>query len=371
MPKLATTSIHGGNEEHRVPDVIPPINVATTYRYPSDPDKLQKLEIGIEESSEIIVYSRLGHPNGKMIEKIVGKITDSYATVYSSGLGAFHAAMTYYNPKQLFIGQAYHGCHGIADILTRNYGLKQYSLSDEDLEKLEKGDVIHIETPVNPESKCFDIQYYADKAHAKGAFLIVDSTFAPLQDPFKFGADMVMHSATKYYGGHSDLLSGLLLTKDQKIHEKLYEDRIYLGTNIGNLEASLLIRSLKTFELRVKQQSSSATKLVKFLVENKDKFPGLDKVHHSSLQKDEFVEKQLNGVHSPTFSINFTSADGARQFPSRLKYFFHATSLGGAESLVEWRCMSDAHADPTLVRVSVGLEDIDDLIEDFNEALTL
>lgn len=371
MPRLATLSIHGGNEEHRVSDVIPPINIATTFRYDKDPEKLRKLTIGGDNDAPTdIVYSRLAHPNGVIVEKIVGKITNSYATVYSSGLSAFHAAITYYNPKKLFIGDGYHGVHGIADILTRNYGLKQLTLSDKDLDQLEEGDLVHVETPINPKSEVFDIQYFADKAHAKGAFLIVDSTFAPLQDPFAFGADMVLHSATKYFGGHSDLLSGLLLTKSEEIREKLYLDRIYLGTNIANLESALLVRSLKSFELRVKQQSSSATKLVKFLVENKDKFPKLTKIYHSSLQKDDFVEKQLKGIHSPTFALELATEEDARAFPSKLEYFFHATSLGGAESLIEWRIMSDAHAPPTLLRVSVGLEDVQDLIEDFTHALT-
>lgn len=375
MPRIATTSIHGGNEAHRVSDVIPPINITTTFRYDSDPEKLHPVQVD-ENGNEVeladeIVYSRLAHPNGVIIEKIVGKLTNSHAVVYSSGLGAFHAAMTHFNPKKLAIGKSYHGCHGIANILSRNYGLEQVSLADEDLDKLGKGDVIHIETPVNPESWCYDIQYFADKAHSKGAFLLVDSTFAPLQDPFAFGADMVMHSATKYFGGHSDLLSGLLLTKNEDIKTQLFHDRIYLGTNIGNLEAALLIRSLKTFELRVRQQSKSATQLVAYLNENRAKFPKLTKIHHSSLQKDAFVEKQVRGVHSPTFSIEVESEDFAKRLPSRLKYFFHATSLGGAESLIEWRCMTDASASRTLLRVSIGLEDIDDLIEDFEQALTL
>lgn len=373
MPRLATTSIHGGNDAHRVPDVIPPINISTTFRYDADPENLRPIDVnenGEEEIPSNIVYSRESHPNGVIIEQIVGKITNSHATVYSSGLGAFLAAMTYFNPKKLFIGKSYHGCHGIANILARNYGLQRFSLSEEDLEKLDIGDVLHLETPVNPESLCYDIQYYADKAHAKGAFLLVDSTFAPLQDPFAFGADMVMHSATKYFGGHSDLLSGLLLTKSEEVKAHLFLDRVYLGSNIASLEAALLIRSLKSFELRVRQQSQSATKLVAYLNDNKEKFPKLTKIYHSSLQKDSFVEKQVNGVHSPTFAIEVESEDFAKRFPSRLKYFYHATSLGGAESLIEWRCMSDATAPRTLLRVSIGLEDVDDLVEDFEQALT-
>ena len=373
MPKLATTGIHGADDIHETSDVIPPISISSTFKYSSDPSKLVKLaknEDGEELFTRDLIYSRWAHPNGDRVEAIVGKLTNSYATVYSSGLGAFHAAMVHFNPKQLCIDKAYHGCLGIADILTRNYGLKQLSMSDEDLDKLGKGDVVHLETPVNPESRCYDIKYFADKAHAKGAYLIVDSTFAPLQDPFEFGADLVMHSATKYFGGHSDLLSGLLLTKSEEVAYKLYADRLHLGTNVGNLESALLLRSLKTFELRVKQQSSSATKLARFLNSKIGEYPELVKVHHSSLQKDEYVEKQLRGVHSPTFSIEVSSEEFAKHLPYRLKYFCHATSLGGAESLIEWRCLTDIHAAPTLLRISVGLEDADDLIEDMAHAFT-
>ena len=132
---------------------------------------------------------------------------------------------------------------------------------------------------MNPYGTYFDITKYAAKAHDRGALLSVDATFAPppLLNPFEFGADIVMHSATKFFGGHSDLLAGLLLVKDQAIKEKLLLDRLVLGTNIANLESSLLVRSLRTFELRVARQAKTAEIIVKFLNDNKDKFPQLDK----------------------------------------------------------------------------------------------
>lgn len=372
MTGHATQGIHGSDDLHRVSDVTPPINISTTFKYSSDPEKLQKLtSSGLEPTPEVPVYSRLSHPSGEMVEAIVGQVTDSFAVAYSSGLGAFYAALTHFNPKILCIGKGYHGCHGIAEILKRNYGLKVLSLSEEDLDQLKEGDLVHLETPVNPESWCFDIQYYADRAHAKGAFLTVDSTFAPppLLNPFDFGVDMVLHSATKYFGGHSDLLAGLLLTKNQDIQTQLVQDRAFLGTNIANLESALLLRSLKTLELRVTRQSQNATKLVQFLQENRTKFPALTHVYHSSLQQDSFVAKQMAGGHSPTFSIEVATEDNAKRLPSKLKYFYHATSLGGAESLIEWRAMTDRAVSPTLLRVSVGLENIEDLIADFSQAL--
>ncbi|GEQ68198.1 hypothetical protein JCM33374_g1865 [Metschnikowia sp. JCM 33374] len=371
MTKLSTLSIHGADQLHRVPDVTPPINISTTFRYNADPEKLAKAsgDDPGDDTAKSVVYSRLNHPNGELVEETIGHMTKSHAVAYSSGLSAFYALMTHVNPKQLFIGQAYHGCHGIADIWTRNQGLKQLSLSEADLELIQPGDLLHIETPINPISLCADIRYYTEKAHAKGAFVSVDSTFAPLQDPFEFGADIVMHSATKYFGGHSDLLAGLLLTKSATVKQTLWTDRLYLGSNIANLEAALLLRSLKTFELRVNRQTETAVKVVKYLSENHANFPSLVKMSHSSLQKERFVEEQLKGNHSPTFSIWLSTEDGARRFPSRLKYFYHATSLGGVESLIEWRLLSDPTAPPTLLRVSIGLEDADDLIEDLTQAL--
>lgn len=372
MPQLSTTSIHGADNLHRASDVTPPINISTTFKYPSDPDKLQKMVPGpwpYEVGNPI--YSREAHPTGELVEQTIAKITKSHAVAYNSGLSAVFAAFTHFNPKKLFIGKGYHGVNGITEIWQRNHGLEKYGLTDDDLAHLEKGDLIHLETPVNPESLALDIQYYADKAHAAGAFLLVDSTFAPppLQDAFEFGADMVMHSATKYFGGHSDLLAGVLLTKSEGVYRKLIDDRIYLGTNIANLESALLLRSLKTLELRVLRQSQNATKIVQFLNESKKTYPAIVKVYHSSLQTEPYVTRQLKGGHSPTFSFELKTEDQARRFPSHLKYFYHATSLGGVESLIEWRAMSDHEVSPSLLRVSVGLEDVDDLIGDIEQAL--
>lgn len=370
MTGLSTKLIHGSDEISRVPDVVPPINISSTFRYDNDSSKLVKAS-ELTELPESFIYSRLKHPMSQEVEECIEKVTGGYVVVYNSGLSAFCAALTLLNPKTLSIGKGYHGCHSIADIFTRNNGLKQIGL-DDDFSKLGPGDLVHLETPVNPEGTNFSIKYYADKAHEKGALLMVDSTLAPppLQDPFKFGADLVMHSATKYFGGHSDLLAGLLITKDLQTKKSLVNDRIFLGTNIGNLEASLLFRSLRTLELRVLRQTESAQKIVKYLNDNKEKFKSLKAVYHGSLQKDEYIKEQMPVGQAPIFSIELDSEETARYFPSKLKYFFHATSLGGVESLVEWRALSDPSTKPTLIRISVGLENVEDLIEDLKSALS-
>ncbi|CCH43805.1 Cystathionine gamma-lyase [Wickerhamomyces ciferrii] len=353
--------------------VITPINVSTTFRYNEDPNTLTAiadLPNGYPEGE--FVYSRLSHPNSEKVEAVFDKILGGHSVVYSSGLGAFNGLITHFNPNQVAFGQCYHGVHAILDIQTRNRGLKQLSLNEEDLEKLQPGDLIHIETPVNPFGTSYDLKYFAEKAHSKGALLSVDATFAPppLQDPFKFGADIIMHSATKYFGGHSDLLAGVLAVKSKDVKRRLVDDRIYLGTNIANLESYLLLRSLRSFDLRILKQSSNALKVVTFLNENKHRFKSLVKIHHSSLQTEPYVKEQLSNGYGPVFAINVDSEETAKHLPSKLKYFHHATSLGGVESLIEWRAITDPYVEKTLLRVSIGTEDPQDLIEDLDQAFS-
>lgn len=371
MTGISTNCIHGSDDIHSTADVMPPINVSTTFKYGDDPNKWVKIA-DLTEDSIIgnVVYSRITHPNSERVEEVLGSVLEGHAVAYSSGLGAFFAALTYFNPKVACIGKGYHGCHGILDIFTRIKGLKQIGLED-DLDQLGKGDLICLETPVNPDGTAFDIQHFANEAHKRGAYLLVDSTFAPppLQEPFKWGADMVLHSATKYFGGHSDLLAGVIVTKDPKAKNLLVKDRLCLGTNISNLESFLLLRSLRTFELRIAKQSENAEKLIKHLVNNKERYPSLSKIYHASLQKEGFIKEQLPNGYSPVFAIELASETLAKDFPLKLRYFQHATSLGGVESLIEWRVLSDAEVSPTLLRVSVGAENIEDLIADMDQAL--
>ncbi len=258
------------------------------------------------------------------------------------------------------------------------------------------GDVIHLETPVNPTGEAFDIQHYADKAHAAGAFLFVDSTLGPpgLQDPFAHGADMVMHSGTKYIGGHSDLLCGVLATRNDdagRAHwHGLWEDRMSMGNVMGSMEGWLAVRSVRTLELRVRQQSRTAGELVRWLdalllgdsmahgaEADAHIAPAFQRtvasIHHSSLQarlpEYAFLTKQMPSGHAPLFCLVLRTPELARELPGRLKYFHHATSLGGVESLVEWRALSDPRADRRVVRFSIGVESVEDLKEDIAQAI--
>ena len=250
------------------------------------------------------------------------------------------------------------------------------------VEELHEGDVIHLETPVNPTGEARDIASFAGKAAARGAFLVVDATFGPpgLQDPFVWGADVVMHSGTKYLGGHSDLLMGVLAVKRMKWMEGLKEERVFLGSVMGSLEGWLGVRSLRTLEVRVRRQSESAEKLVGWLnncvagqgdQEDVDMVQGcVAKVQHASLQNNDmkWLKKQMPDGFGPVFAIWTKDESLARRLPAELNLFSHATSLGGVESLIEWRAMSDSSVDRRLLRVSVGLEGWIDLRDDLRIA---
>ena len=253
-------------------------------------------------------------------------------------------------------------------------------------EELGPGDVIHLETPLNPTGEAYEIAQFAEKAHSRGAFLLVDSTFGPpgLQDPFLWGADVVMHSGTKYIGGHSDLLCGVLATRREEWVKGMGAERVFLGSVMGSLEGWLGVRSLRTLEVRVERQSENAGRLVGWLngllsgkeegnevesdSESREVVRGVvERIQHASLQKDDmgWLRKQMPNGFGPVFALWMKSEDLARRLPSKLELFHHATSLGGVESLIEWRTMSDPTVDTRVMRVSVGVESWEDLRDDF------
>ncbi|KAB2102184.1 hypothetical protein AG0111_0g9511 [Alternaria gaisen] len=409
-PSAYHPSTHGVHADDRInilTDVAPPIHTATTFRYPHDPSQLQPVPTEGEfvDLQTPLIYSRLASASTNRLETILAPLMypdakeveldgqsglANHVVSYTSGLSAFHALLVNLVPKVIAISGGYHGCHGVIDLHKKMHGVKTVDLHADDATwdaaGLGKGDLVHLETPLNPTGEAFSIAKYAERAHARGAYLSVDATFAPpgLQDPFRWGADVVMHSGTKYIGGHSDMLCGILAVKKGeeglKRAKTLRAERIFLGAVLGSLEGWLGVRSLRTLDLRVQRQSSSADKLVRWLQDSLDgKGEGkeaevvkgvVSKISHASLQTADYdwLKQQMPNGFGPVFSIYMKTPQLARTLPSKLRLFHHATSLGGVESLIEWRRMSDAEVDERLLRVSVGVESWEDLKGDLLDA---
>ncbi len=248
--------------------------------------------------------------------------------------------------------------------------------------------MVHIETPLNPTGYAYNLAEFAKKAHSRGAILTVDATFAPppLQDPFAWGADVVMHSGTKYFGGHSDMLCGVLVVnpanpKAKEWEETLRRERLFMGTVMGNMEGWLGVRSIRTLEVRLERQVKNTAHIVGWLddavngrgtdssaiIQN-----AVDHIEHTSVQHEDIADgwllKQMPNGFGSVFSIIMKTQEMARRLPSYLELFHHATSLGGVESLIEWRTMTDDTVDRRLLRVSVGLEGWEDLRDDLLQA---
>ncbi|KAG6902307.1 hypothetical protein C0995_001917 [Termitomyces sp. Mi166 len=361
--------------ESNGPEVAPSISVSTTFRAPNPVDAPIDPHNFNMRNPPRHIYSRYTQQVSTRAEHILSRISHGYALTYASGLASAYAALVFYKPKRIAIRGGYHGCHATIETYrkTKDADLNVIDLDD----KYQPGDLCWLETPLNPTGEARDIQYYADKIHKVGGSLLVDSTFAPppLQYPFDFGADAYIKGSvgTKYFGGHSDLLCGILVVKTLEEWNVLHRDRTFLGTMMGSLEAWLLLRSLRTLHLRIPRQSESATILVTWLQTISrtpkgqffDGVPGsvIVKVWHSSLQgKDSRgfdPKQQLTGGWNPTFAILLEKPEYASHFPHLLKYFVPATSLGGVESLAEHRLQSDPGADPRLIRLSIGVEEVE------------
>ncbi|SCU78990.1 LADA_0A09076g1_1 [Lachancea dasiensis] len=366
MGNLSTSSIHADDFLNRVTDVAPPINVSTTFRY--DNDKLiPSGEVsGSIETDKPPVYSRESHPNATRVEAVLTSVLGGPCLAYASGLSAYYAILTYLRPKKLFIAECYHGCHLAAELFSKVSGMQILSFEDIDQE-CSAHDLVHIEDPMNPFGESCNVVKLVKKVHAKGGLVLIDSTLAPppLRNPWEFGVDIVMHSGTKYLGGHSDLLSGVLCFKDPSWAAEIKMQRMIMGTIPASLESFLLLRSLRTLKVRVKQQSENCEALVKHLANHAGEVSGvLAHVRHGSLQPEEYVKELNQGGYSPVFSIILKHPEQCKKLVKRVQIFQHATSLGGVESLIEWRSLSDPSIDKGLLRLSVGLEDIHDLIAD-------
>jgi cystathionine gamma-synthase len=338
-----TIALHADAGLERDPDVAPPIHVSTTF------------SAGNEDG---LVYARADQPTRRRLEAVLGALDGGHAVVYASGQAAATAALLHLRPRRVAVARGgYHGTHAAIDALAP-LGVEKVPLDA----PLGEGDLVWLETPRNPTCEIQDVAAHAARARAAGATCLVDGTFATpvLQRPLALGADLVLHSATKLLAGHSDALAGVLVAGDPAVAARLREERTVSGAVPGALETWLALRGLRTLGLRVRRQTATATGLAAWLE------PRVARVWHPSLRSHPghaLAAAQMRGP-GPVLSIELGSEEAARELPRHLALFRDATSLGGVESLVEWRRRHDPEAAPALLRLSVGLEDPEDLVAD-------
>jgi cystathionine gamma-synthase len=371
--KLETLAIHAG----RAPDpttgaVREPIHLATTFERSADGSYPQGYS-----------YTRAGNPNRAALEQAVAALEGGGdAVAFASGSAATLAAFTLaaQGGRVVCSADCYHGtAKQLREILPR-WGGSAELVDTTDLDAVGRAlapgaTLLWVETPSNPLLRVSDLAALADLAHAKGALLGCDNTFASpvLQQPLALGADLVMHSSTKYLGGHSDVLGGMLvLPTGSRLIEPL---RDFQGTSGGvpaPFDCWLLLRSLATLPLRVRQQSANALEVARFLASD----ARVERVHYPGLEQHPghaLASRQMHGGFGAVVSMQVPGgAAGALAVAGRVQLFTRATSLGGVESLIEHRASVEGPHTQTpqnLLRLSIGLEAAADLIEDLDAAL--
>ncbi|WP_373492590.1 PLP-dependent aspartate aminotransferase family protein [Aquiflexum sp.] len=364
--KLETIAIHAGTiiEDKNRP-AVQPITLSTTFEH-------------VEGSP---IYSRANNPNRLALEQVLAKLEHGEAAAaFSSGNAAGMAVFQSLEPGSHIVApdDMYHGLRtllinvfkGILDVTFVDMTNVQ-NVADAITSKT---NLIWVETPSNPLLQVSDIRRICEIAGDNGIKVACDNTFATpvFQNPLLLGADIVMHSTTKYLGGHSDILGGALITKSKEgVWEKIKMVQQVGGAVPSPFDCYMLTRSIKTLPYRMKGHAEHAGILATFLQQH----PKVDKVYYPGLLSHPnhlIAATQMSGFGGMlSFEVSGTAED-ADKVVSLLKYFTHATSLGGVESLIERRAAvegPDSKTPQNLLRVSVGLEHLDDLLEDLDQAL--
>lgn len=344
-----------------------PATVAVTAgRPPHDPD--QPLNTPITMASTYgaggdLEYGRYGNPTWTAFEEALGALEGGRALAFSSGLAAVSTVLDLVGHDGLVVAPA-HSYNGtllqLADLESRGrIRTKLVDVADTEAVAAACADaaLVWLESPTNPALEIADIPAIADAAHEAGAYVVVDNTFATplLQQPLTLGADLVVHSVTKYLAGHSDVLMGAIVTADEQLHGVLKERRGLLGATPGTMEAWLALRGLRTLHLRVERAQANATELARRLAGH----PAVEEVRYPG----------FGGIISIVLGGGELAGD---LLVRKTTLWVHATSLGGVESTFErrrrWK-VEPATIPAGLVRLSVGVEDVDDLWDDLSSAL--
>jgi len=379
--KFATKAIHAGVEpDPSTGAIMTPIFQTSTFVQPA---------VGQNKGFE---YARSSNPTRQALEKSFAALEDAkHGFAFSSGMAATDTLMKLLKPNdEVICGQdIYGGSYRLFVKVYEEIGIKFHFVDMQDEEIVKKTvnlqtKMIWIETPSNPLLQIVDIKKMIQIAKENNLISVVDNTFATpyLQNPIPMGADIAMHSATKYLGGHSDVVMGALMLNDDKLAERIYFIQKSCGAVPSPFDSFLVLRGIKTLHLRVDASCRNAAKIADFLM-NHEKvenvyYAGLE--HHKGHELAKKQMRQFGGMIS--FDLKHDTQENASKFLESTKIFVLAESLGGVESLACYPAMMTHASIPiekrheigitdSLIRLSVGCEDVDDLIEDLKQALSL
>jgi len=378
--KFNTKVIHGG--QHHDPStgaVMPPVYQTSTYIQTSPGQPLGDYE-----------YSRASNPTRTALENALASIENgTRGLAFSSGLAATDCILRGFKAgdEVIAMDDLYGGTYRMFSRIYKDSGIKFHFVDMTDIAKLkslinENTKLIWVETPTNPLMKLADIEEISKITKEKKIWLAVDNTFATpyLQKPLDLGADIVMHSATKYLGGHSDVIAGALIVKDEALGEQLHFQQFATGATLGPMDSFLVLRGIKTLSLRVQRHCENGERVVDFLSNH----PKIKTVYYPGLPSHPFHEIAKKQMKAFGGMVSFTFVSGKKEdsiaFLEKLKVFTLAESLGGVESLANHPALMTHASIPAdkraevgitddLVRLSVGIEDAEDLIADIEQAL--
>jgi len=370
--KIETLSVHVGREiDTATGAVAPAMHLSTTFERDID-----------GEYSRGFSYTRPDNPSRRSLEQCIASLEGGEdATAYASGSAASLAVFSLLRPGDHVVApiEVYHGTAKQLRDITGPMGVSYTFVDMTNVDEVRKAltsttRLLWLETPSNPMLNISDIETLAELGHGRGAMICVDNTFAtPIwQRPFDLGADLVMHSSTKYFGGHSDVMGGAVVTRDRGgVSEKLRDYQATAGSVPSGFDCWLLRRSLTTLSCRVRAQTDTAERLAKFLQRHerveKVFYPGLESHRNHAIAR-----KQMSGFGAMLSFCVEGGREEAFAVAGRLQLLIRATSLGGVESLIEHRASIEGPHSVTpqnLLRVSVGLEHADDLMADLDQAL--